>query len=173
MALGQLTPGLDVGSLAGQMALSLSSGVSTNPAEWGQEFTVGPEYKGPHVKWPLTLENVQQVVAALSPSISLILPYLLASICRSVHPHSCIHARGRLEELGCASNGCAAQQRASQTRELMERGGGNGGEQGGEGACGRVGWSREASESEEEMEEEEGEEMQATAAGGGQRLIVR
>jgi hypothetical protein len=44
-----------------QMSLSLSAGVSTNPAEWGQDFTVGPDYKGPHVRWPLTLENVHQV----------------------------------------------------------------------------------------------------------------
>eukprot|EP00961_Rhodomonas_salina_P193439 2611275-Rhodomonas_salina.1 len=67
------------------MALSLSAGVSTNPTEWGQvscpkplhqcyavsgtdlrralyqDFTVGPDYKGPHVKWPLTLDNVHQV----------------------------------------------------------------------------------------------------------------
>ena len=30
-------------------------------AEWGEDISVEASYEGPHVKWPLTLENVQQV----------------------------------------------------------------------------------------------------------------
>jgi len=38
------------------------AGVSKNPEDWGQEFTVEASYTGPHVKWPLKLENVREVV---------------------------------------------------------------------------------------------------------------
>ena len=44
------------------VALSIAAGVSTNPSEWGEETKVPPTYTGPHVSWPLTLENVQQVL---------------------------------------------------------------------------------------------------------------
>jgi hypothetical protein len=52
------------------VALSVSAGVSTKYDEWGSDITVEADYVGPHVKWPLTLENVQKVrpyLASLPP----------------------------------------------------------------------------------------------------------
>lgn len=64
------------------VALSISAGVTTKYDEWGHDIPVEPEYAGPHVKWPLTLENVQQVMrprlTSLAPrSFSLVLLPLL------------------------------------------------------------------------------------------------
>jgi len=36
--------------------------VSMNPEDWGKGFPVEASYTGPHLTWPLTLENVQQVL---------------------------------------------------------------------------------------------------------------
>ena len=55
------------------VALSVSAGVSTKYDEWGSDITVEADYAGPHVKWPLTLENVQKVrprLASLPPQES-------------------------------------------------------------------------------------------------------
>jgi len=44
------------------VALSISGGVSTNYNDWGQDMAIEADYEGPHVKWPLTLANVQEVL---------------------------------------------------------------------------------------------------------------
>jgi len=44
------------------VALSINGGVSTDYANWGADMTVDADYKGPHIKWPLTLDNVQTVL---------------------------------------------------------------------------------------------------------------
>ncbi len=49
-----------------QLARELSGQTTRGAGNgWGEQFTVSEEYKGPHVRWPLTLDNVQQ--ASLPP----------------------------------------------------------------------------------------------------------
>ena len=43
-------------------SVATAAGVSTNFADWGANMTVPDTYAGPHVKWPLTAENVQSVL---------------------------------------------------------------------------------------------------------------
>ena len=43
-------------------AVSAAAGVSTNYSEWGTSDVVKDTYKGPHVRWPLTHDNVQEVL---------------------------------------------------------------------------------------------------------------
>ena len=44
------------------VSVSSAAGVTAECEKWGTEMNVPPSYKGPHLKWPLTLENVRQVV---------------------------------------------------------------------------------------------------------------
>lgn len=64
------------------VALSITGGVSTNYSEWGQDMTVEASYTGPHIKWPLTLKNVQQVLHHIrtKPEISIHKKYVAETV---------------------------------------------------------------------------------------------
>ena len=68
------------------VALSIAAGVSTDPSEWGEDVAVEPSYQGPHVTWPLTLENVQEVLQHVRtrPNDPLHLKYVMQIVGRSV-----------------------------------------------------------------------------------------
>ena len=60
--------------------------MSTNPTDWGEDIAVPASYKGPHVTWPLTLQNVQQVLHHIRtrPAEPLHVKYVMQIVGRSV-----------------------------------------------------------------------------------------
>mmetsp|Transcript_6032 Transcript_6032/g.14724 ORF Transcript_6032/g.14724 Transcript_6032/m.14724 type:complete len:938 (+) Transcript_6032:50-2863(+) len=44
------------------VSMSKAAGVSITPLDWGEDMQVEASYTGPHLKFPLTLANVQQVL---------------------------------------------------------------------------------------------------------------
>jgi len=68
------------------VALSIAAGVSTNPKEWGEEIKIDSSYTGPHLTWPVTLEQVKKVLhhVRTRPHEPLHLKYVMQLVGRSV-----------------------------------------------------------------------------------------
>jgi hypothetical protein len=48
--------------------LSQTAGVSTTPEDWGKDVLVEAAYQGPHLKFPLTKANVEEVASHPDPA---------------------------------------------------------------------------------------------------------
>jgi len=66
--------------------MSKAAGVSITPADWGEDMKVEASYEGPHLKFPLTLANVQEVLHHIrtKPYILIHRKYVCQLVGRSV-----------------------------------------------------------------------------------------
>jgi hypothetical protein len=56
------SPGTAAANGNSAASVAAAAGVSTKFSDWGANIAVPDSYAGPHVKWPLTAENVQSVL---------------------------------------------------------------------------------------------------------------
>ena len=98
----------DVPDPTSAVSVAQAAGVSPDSNTWGKDMTVPSNYAGPHIKWPLTLQNVRQVLNHIccKPEIPIHQKYVAELLGKSVALHKELQeAVFEMEVPGQASNG--------------------------------------------------------------------